>query len=81
LSAVETLLQPNRTNAYFYSGSEIYRFKCINCRHLYIGQTDRTYIARHSERFYETEDKLVLQQVGLQKYGNGVTLKSGNKCK
>jgi len=53
----------------FYIGSEIYQFKCINCRHLYIGQTDRTYLVRYSEQFYETDDKLLLLQVGLQKCG------------
>lgn len=80
-NAVETFLQPYRTSADFYSGSEIYLFKCINCRHLYIGQTDRTYLVRYSEQFYEIDDKLLLLQVRLQKYGNGVKIKSSNKCR
>jgi hypothetical protein len=32
---------------------------------LYVGQADRTYLVRYSEQFYETEDKLLLLQVGL----------------
>jgi len=80
-NAVETLLQPNITSADFYSDSEIYRFKCMNCRHLYIGQTDRTYLVMYSEQFYETDNKLLLLQIGLQKYGKGVKIKSSNKCR